>query len=153
MKLSEFKLNRLDDFAAGKEKEAKGDLLLTTPFGVSREGNWGNTWQMIYNRIGMFYRSAGKNIFGNDDMTLITVPATETGIHPLADDQPFAWNGKINEYTAEMAVCRAFELMSDRDTSEFLKINKPVVVFSYLDCDGPGEISVKYNGNFWQITG
>jgi len=153
MKLTEFKLNRLDDFAAEKEKEVKGDPFLRTPFGLSREGTRIGTWQMVFNRIGLFYRSAGKNIFGNDDMTLITVPATENGIHPSAEDQPFGWDGKINEYTAEMAVCWAFDLMSDSETSEFLKINRPVVVFSYLDSDGPGEISVKYNGRFWQIIG
>lgn len=153
MKLSEFKLNRLDDFAAEKEREMKNDPFLSTPFGISRDGNWTSTWQMVFNRIGLFNRSAGKNIFGNDDMTLISVPATETGIHPLAEDQPFGWDGKINEYTAEIAVCRAFELLSDSETTEFLKDNKPVVVFSYLDSDGPGEISVKYNGKFWQISG
>lgn len=69
MKLSEFKLNRLDEFAAEKEREVKSDSFLRTPFGISRDGNWTSTMQMVYNRIGIFYRSAGKNIFGNDDMT------------------------------------------------------------------------------------
>jgi hypothetical protein len=153
MKISQFKFNRLDDFIEVKEKEVKDNPFLQVPFGLSRDGNQINAWQMNYNRIGIFSIYHGKKFFGKDDMILITVPVTETGLHPLAADQTFGWVGKINEYIAEMAVWWAFELQSDKEASEFMKAHKPVVEFSYFDSEGPGEMSVKYNGNFWQIIG
>lgn len=153
MKVSEFKLNRLDDFVAEREKEVMDNPFLRTPFGMSREGNQISAWQMNYNRIGLFSISFGKNLFGKSDMILINVPATSTGIKPLANDLPFGWEGKINEYVAEMAVWWAFELLSDEEAAGFLQTHKPVVEFSYFDSDGPGEMTVKYNGKFWEITG
>ncbi len=153
MKISDFKLNRLNDYVIEKELEVKGNPFLRTPFGMSTEGNQVSAWRMIYSRIGVFTTTYGKNFFGKDDMILITVPVTDSGIHPLAQDQPFGWDGKINEFTADMAVCWAFELLSDSEAAEFMKIHKPSVNFSYLGSDGPGEISVKFNGEFWVITG
>jgi hypothetical protein len=35
---------------------------------------------------------------------------------------------------------------------KFLKKNKPFVDFSYLDSNGPGEITVQFNGDFWIIV-
>jgi hypothetical protein len=152
MEISEFKLIRLDDFVKEKEKEIKDNPFLRSPFGMSREGSRVNAWQMNFNRISMFSISHGKDFFGNRQMILITVHATETGIYPLAEDHPFGWDGRINEYVAEMAVWWAFELLSDGEAAVFLKEHKPVVEFSYFDNEGPGTVSVKYNGNFWVIT-
>jgi len=153
MKISEFKLNRLNDFVKEKEIELIDTPFLRSPFGMSTEGNIIGAWQMNFNRIEIFSSSYGKNLFGKNDMIIITVPATESGIHPLIENPSFGWDGKINEDTAEMAVCVAFELISDNETKEFLKAHKPAVDFSYIDSDGPGEINVKYNGDFWIITG
>ncbi len=151
MKTENIKIIRLDDFAAIKEMEIKENPLLRSPFGISREGNRINAWQMNYNRISMFSISHGKNFFGKNEMIFMSVPATETGIKPLSADQPFGWDGKINEYTAELAVWWAFELITENEAAEFMKTHKPVVEFSYFDSDGPGEITVKYNGKFWEI--
>ena len=153
MKISEFNLNRLNDYVAKKEMEVKDNPFLRTPFGMSTEGTQVSTWEMVYKRIGIIRTSFGINFFGKDEMILITVPETQTGVHPLVKDQPFGWNGKINEYIAEEAVSWAFELLSDSETAQFLKDHKPSVDFSYFDSDGPGEISVKFNGEFWVITG
>lgn len=152
MKISEFKFNRLNDYAAEKELMMKEDPFFRTPFGLSTEGNEVNTWEMVFKRIGLVRTTFGKNFFGKDEMILITVPKTETGVQPLASDQPFGWDGRINEAAADMAVCRAFELMYDNEIEQFLKAHKPSVNFSYFDSDGPGEISVKFNGEFWVIT-
>lgn len=153
MKLSEFRLNRLNDFVAEKEQETKNDPLTNTPFGLSTEGNHVGRWEMIFKRIGMIKTSFGINFYGNEEMILITVPKTETGVSPLVIEQPFGWNGKINEHTAEMAVCWAFELLSEEETAAFLRKHKPTVCFSYFDSSGPGEITVKFNGEVWVITG
>lgn len=153
MKITDFNLNRLNDYVAMKELEAKDNPFLNTPFSMSREGNQVGTWEMVYKRIGLIRTSSGINFFGKDEMILITVPKTESGVKPLAEDQPFGWNGKINEYTAEIAVEWAFELLSDRETAKFLAEHKPTVEFSYFDSEGPGQITVKFNGEFWIITG
>jgi len=152
MKLSEFSLKRLDDFAAAMEKETARDPLFRTPFGLSREGNVSSGWNMCLRQASMFSSSGGRNLFSNDDLVLITVPVTETGIEPLATDMPFGWDGKINENTAELAVWWAFEIISGIEAYEFMQKNHPRVIFSYLDSNGPGEITVKFNGNYWEIS-
>jgi len=152
MKLSEFKLQRLDDFAAAMENEIKDNPFLRSPFGLGREGECVSTWEMSFRRIGLFRGTGGCNIFGKEEMIIITVHPTSSGIHPLADDGQYGWTGKINEYVAEMAVCWAFEIFSDNEIKDFLKTNKPSVSFIYSDSNGPGEITVKFNGEFWLIT-
>lgn len=153
MKLSDFPLKKLDDFATAKELETKDNPFVRSPFGLSTEGNFISGWTMTYRRLGIITSSFGRNLFSKDNMILITVPPTETGIAPLATDMPFGWDGKINGNTAELAVWWAFELVSGSEAEEFMRKNHPVVVFSYFDSDGMGEMSVKFNGNFWEITG
>ncbi len=153
MKHSDFKLKRLDTFAAQRELETRDNPFIHTPFGLSREGNFVSGWTMSYMRAGLFFRSGGKMLFQNDDMILITVPETETGIKPLATDMPFGWDGKINENTAELAVWWAYEITAVGEADQFMRTNHPSVIFSYVDSDGPGEITVQFNGEFWVITG
>lgn len=152
MKYSEFKLSRLDDFAAEMEKELKANPFKRSPFGLSREGDCISAWEMSFRRIGLLRSSGGCNIFGKDEMVIITVPATATGIHPLVSDGQFGWTGKINEFVADMAVWWAFEITSDAEAGQFMNGNKPVVIFSYSDSDGLGEITVRYNGEYWVIA-
>ncbi len=153
MRLTDFPLKKLDDFAAAKEHETKDNPFVRSPFGLSTEGNFISGWTMAYRRIGIISSSYGRNLFSKDDLILITVPQTETGIRPLANDMPFGWDGKINSNTAELAVWWAFELISGNEAEEFMQKNHPDVIFSYFDSDGMGEMSVKFNGSFWVITG
>ena len=149
MKLTDFPLKRLDDFAAQMDRELKEDPLRRSPFGMDTEGAEVGAWEMCFRRIGMFTSTGGRNIYSRSETIMITVPPTETGIHPTAADMPFGWTGKINSSSAEMAVTRAFELVSDKEISEFLRVNKPSVIFSYIDSDGPGEATVRYKEGFW----
>lgn len=153
MKPSDFELKRLDDFAAQRELETADNPFNHTPFGLKTEGNFVSGWKMSYMRAGLFFRSGGKLLFQNDDMIFITVPETETGIKPLAKDMPFGWDGKINSNTAELAVWWAFEITSDKEADEFMRTNHPEVDFSYIDSNGPGDMTVKFNGEFWIIAG
>lgn len=152
MKLSGFELNRLNVFAAQREREAGDNPFIHSPFGLKEEGNIVSGWTMSYRRAGLFYHSAGRMLFQKDEMILITVPPTGTGIKPLAADMPFGWDGKINENTAELAVWWAFEITSGNESDEFMRTNHPLVIFSYIDSDGPGEITVQFNGEFWVIV-
>lgn len=152
MKPSDFELKRLDDFAAQREREIGDNPFIHTPFGLSREGNFVSGWTMSYRRAGLFFQSGGKMLFQKDEMILITVPSTGTGIRPLATDMPFGWDGKINSNTAELAVWWAFEITSGNEADEFMAKNHPIVIFNYIDSDGPGEITVQFNGRFWVIT-
>ncbi len=153
MKESDFQLKRLDDFAAEKEREISDNPFVHSPFGLNREGNFISGWNMSYRMAGLYTRSFGRNLFSKDEMILITVPATETGVKPLARDMPFGWDGKINENTAELAIWWAFEIISGTEADEFLQNHHPSVIFNYSDSDGMGEITVKFNGRFWEITG
>ena len=152
MKKSEFKLQRLDDFAKAMEGEINDNPFLRSPFGLSRDGECIGTWEMSFRRLGLFRSSGGCNIFGKEEMIIITVHPTSTGIHPLADDGQYGWTGKINEYVAEMAVGWAFEIFSDNEMNVFLKKNEPEVTFTYSDSSGPGSITVKYTGTRWIIN-
>jgi hypothetical protein len=151
MKVTEFPLKRLDDFAAQTEAELKKNSLRRSPFGLSREGDCISAWELSFRMAGLLRLSRGCNIFGSEELVLITVLPTVTGIHPLASETRYGWTGKINEFVAEMAVWWAFEITSDREAAAFLKAEKPVVHFGYSDSSGPGEMTVKYNGVFWEI--
>lgn len=153
MKLSEFPLKRLDDFAAQMDRELGDTPFIRSPFGMSREGECISTWELSFRWLGLLKSSGGCNFFGKEELVLIKVPATGTGMHPLASDGLFGWTGKINEFVAEMALWWAFEITSDEEAAEFMKKNKPAVIFTYSDSSGTGEITVKYNGEFWVIEG
>ena len=152
MKLSDFELKRLDDFVRKRERETGDNPFIHSPFGLKKEGNIVSGWTMSYRLAGLYYHSGGRMLFQKDEMILITVPPTETGIKPLASDIPFGWDGKINGNTAELAVWWAFEITSGEEADEFMRTNHPSVIFSYIDSDGPGEIIVQFNGEFWVIT-
>lgn len=151
MKYSDFGLMRLDDFVAEKEKETRDNPFIRTPFGSFTGGNLVSGWEMSFRLIGMYTGSGGKNLFSRDDRILITVPRTETGIEPLAADMPFGWDGKINSSSAELAVWWAFELTGGDEAAEFMRKHHPRVTFSYIDSNGPGEITVGFNGECWVI--
>ncbi|HOP64434.1 MAG TPA: hypothetical protein PK358_15365 [Spirochaetota bacterium] len=149
MKKSDFPLKRLDDFAARIDSELKDNPFKRSPFGLSREGECISPWEMSIRRIGLLKATGGANFFRKDEFTMITVPPTDSGIPPLSSEGLFGWTGKINEFVAEMAVWWAFEIISDSEAKEFLQAHRPSVIFSYSDMNGPGEVTVKYNGEFW----
>ncbi len=151
MKTGTFKLQRLDHFVAAKEVEAQDSPLTNTPFGLSREGSLVGPWEINYRRIEIYTSSAGKKLISNDELILITVPPTETGIEPLAKDQQFGWNGKINESLADQALWWAFEFLTEEEANLFMKTEHPIVIFNYIDSEGQNEITVKHNGEFWVI--
>ncbi len=153
MRLSGSASNRLDDVVAEIERETGGDPFVRTPFGTSKEGNMSGGWSMSLRRAALFTAGPGRYLFSKDDLILVTVPATGSGIEPLATNMPFGWDGKINESTAELAVWWAFEITSETEASEFMRQNRPEVIFSYFDADGPGEVTVAFNGEFWVIAG
>ena len=153
MKFSDSTHKRLDDVVAEIEKETGNDPFVRTPFGSRKDGNMTGGWTMSLRRGAMLTAGPGRYLFSKDDMILVTVPATESGIEPLAANLPFGWDGKINENTAELAVWWAFEITSEKEAAEFMRQNHPEVIFGYFDNNGPGEITVKFNGKFWVITG
>lgn len=152
MKATEFPLKRLDDFAAQVEKELRANPLRRSPFGLSRDGESISAWELSFRMAGLLRLSRGCNIFGSDELVLIAVLPTCTGVHPLASETQYGWTGKINEFVAEMAIWWAFEITSEKEAAAFMKAEKPEVHFSYSDSSGLGEMTVKYNGRFWEIA-
>lgn len=151
MKLTDFPLKRLDDFAAQTERELQENPLRRSPFGLSREGECISVWEMSVRMAGNLRALRGYNIFGSDELVVITVPPTCSGMHPLSSVSQYGWTGKINEFVAEMAIWWAFEITSDEEARKFMKEEKPAVTFTYSDSTGPGEMTVSYNGEFWVI--
>ena len=140
---------RLDDYAREMESQ---DLhsRRQSRFGLGSEGQYVSSWEMNYRRIGFYAHAYVTRDFGSESCIQISVPATETGIEPASmNQQPFGWTGKINENSAELAVWWAFELISESEARQFIKDNKPVVLFRYYETGRFRELEVKFNGDVW----
>jgi hypothetical protein len=143
---------RLDDFVREQERNARPGLFGGSPFGLSREGSYMNSWQMNYQRIGYYANTYMIRDFGVESCIQIMVPPTETGVVPSENEQqPFGWSGKINEYTAELAIWWAFELLSDEEARRFMMEHRPAVLFRYYNDGGYRELEAKFNGRMWMI--
>lgn len=143
---------RLDDYVREQEQNTGPGRLKESHFGLSREGEYVNSWQMNYQRIGFYANSYMIRDYGTESCIQILVPPTETGMVPAANEQqPFGWTGKINEYSAELAVWWAFELLSDGEARQFMKNHRPVVIFRYFDDDGYRELEAHFNGDMWFV--
>jgi hypothetical protein len=141
---------KLDEFVREKLAEGENAPVQASRFGFSREGSYINSWEMNYRRIGYYSHSYILRDFINDSPVQITVPTTGTGVAPSAQEpQPFGWSGNINEYTAELAVWWAFELLSDDEAGKFLRDNKPVVIFSFFEGGRFCELVTRFNGEIW----
>ncbi len=143
---------KLDDYVREQEQDSGPGGFRESRFGLSREGSYVNSWQMNYQRIGYYASSYMVKDFGAESCIQILVPPTETGMVPSANEQqPFGWTGKINEYSAELAVWWAFELLSDGEARRFMIEHRPTVLFRYFDYGGYRELEAKYNGDIWVV--
>ena len=142
---------RLHDYVAQKIKEDSDLLQVKTYFGFETTGNYINKWQTSFYNIQRFTKFKGVSGFGNEYIQ-IYVKTTETGITPLtADEQPYGWDGKINENTAELAIWWAFEILTQDEADTFIEEQKPSVIFIYPDYGKVRSLHVKFNGNEWII--
>jgi hypothetical protein len=140
---------RLDDYVREMEYQGRHPVRQSR-FGLGREGQYVNSWEMNYRRIGYYANTYAIRDFGFESCIQITVPATETGIEPTSlNTQPFGWTGKINEYSADLAIWWAFELLSDGEARQFMKDNRPVVLFRFYESGRFRELEVKFNGDAW----
>jgi hypothetical protein len=99
-------LTRFSDFIRQQVRDALRDPLCVSPFGFEADGYFMHRWLAGFERVGFFSRSRGVSAFAGDMSVDVYVPGTESGITPLASQvQPYQWNGKINEYAAEQALC------------------------------------------------
>jgi len=143
---------RLDDYVREREEGGGRGLVLESPFGFSREGSYVDSWHMNYQRIGYYANTYMVRDFGPESCVQIQVPPTETGLAPSSSEQqPFGWTGKINEYTAELAVWWAFELLSDGEARRFMEEHRPMVVFRYFDEGSYRELETRFDGRVWVI--
>lgn len=143
---------RLNDFVLEKIEEARVIGLAKTPFGMSIAGERLGAWQSLDQRYQLFSRYFGFAEFAPSNFIEITVPPTAGGARPGdEDEQPYFWNGMINEYVAEMAVWWAFDLLTRNESREFMDTHKPSVVFSYLEGRRRNEITVHYENGVWIV--
>ena len=143
---------RLDDYVREREQDGGRGLVLESPFGFNREGSYVDSWHMNYQRIGYYANAYMVRDFGPESCIQIQVPPTETGLAPSSgEQQPFGWTGKINEYTAELAVWWALELLSDGEARRFMEEHRPRVMFRYFDEGGYCELETRFDGHVWMI--
>ncbi|MBN1533935.1 MAG: hypothetical protein JXA20_14795 [Spirochaetes bacterium] len=144
---------RLNEYVHMREREA-GDLqYLHTPFGTEEGGNFINRWQMNFARIEIFTRYRGFHELSPGNIVQIRVPRTDSGIEPLApEEQPFGWDGKINEDAADLAVWRAFDLLTEGEAAAFFRDHCPTVIFEYPDRGRGRRLTVRHDGSCWTVA-
>ncbi len=143
---------RLNDFVLEKIEEARIVGLIKTPFGMSTAGERLGAWQSLDQRYQLFSRYFGFAEFAPSNFIEITVPPTVGGARPFdEDEQPYFWNGMINEYVAEMAVWWAFNILTAHELWEFMDTHKPSVIFSYFEGRRRNEIAVRYENGVWTV--
>ena len=143
---------RLNDYVLEKEEEARKIGLLRSPFGLTIKGNRMDGWQSFGQRYELFTRYQGYADFSPSNYIEIFVPATLSGAKPLnEEEQPYYWDGSINEQVAEMAVWWAFDILTEREALEFMKAHQPMVIFCYMERRKRDETSVQYQDGRWIV--
>ena len=144
---------RLNEFVRIKVSESRNKYNPNSPFGLESYGKIINNWHMVFNRIEFFVSNRGISDFNNGSIVHIYVPGTETGVEPLAEElRSFGWDGKINEFAAELAVWCAFELLTEKEAENFLMNHRPNVIFQFFEDNACRELNVKFNGENWIIV-
>jgi hypothetical protein len=143
---------RLDEFVMEMAASHAGNPFRASCFGLEREGSYIHPWQMNYQRIGYYSNAYMLCESGGDSFVRITVLSTETGIAPSPNEpQPFGWSGKINEYSAELAVWWSFDLADEGEARCFMRQHRPVVIFEYFDNGRYYRLETRFNGTFWFV--
>lgn len=143
MRLRDYVLSRRED------EETRG---IRSVFGESIEGEV--VAPIVRNLMGFSYLYTSNSEIEDKDIDLvyITIPPTCRGLKPYNEaDLPYGWTGQINEYVAEMAVCWAFDLLSQQETDFFLIQHRPAVIFQYFQDGRFQDMPVYFNGSFWEI--
>lgn len=139
----------LDDYVRFRDKrDARPPV--SSPFGLSRVGNFLNPWQTVAQRAEYYLKLSGRGQTADLNYLQVFVEIEEPGIQ-AAEEQPFLWDGKINEYAAELAVWRAYEILTEKEGAEFMKKNRPRVTFVYMENGRDHELIVRYDGGSWII--
>ncbi len=133
------------DFIEFISREAEKSAPFESIFGFSKEGRYIERQFLDFERID--FR------IGESKWVNIFVPDTESGVKPLSlQEQPYGWDGKINEYSAELAVWWAFEITTESESREFLRMHKPTVRFEYVSDFLNHDLTVKFNGKKWIVV-
>jgi hypothetical protein len=138
-------MNAGEDFLDLVRREEEKAAPLTGVFGMSRHGSYVGRRFLDFDRID--FRT------GESRWVNIFVPGTESGLKPLKpDEQPYGWDGKINDYSAEIAVWWAFEITTELEAREFMAAHRPLVHFEYVRDFRTHSLDVKYNGTKWIVV-
>jgi hypothetical protein len=143
----------LNAYVQRKIEEHKDNPFQTSPFGFDVEGNYINNWMMNYQSIIFFTGYRGLSDFSSVVPVAIYVPSAgpvSTGLS--VDGQPFGWDGKINEHTAELALWWAFDVLTAEEAREIMCELKPVVIFKYLEKGMYHTLTVRCEANQWLVV-
>jgi hypothetical protein len=143
---------RLNEYVRRREREDRDLNHFGSPFGLDEGGSFINRWQMNFGRIEIFTRYRGLHELAPGNVIQIRVPRTDSGVEPLApEEQPFGWDGKINEAAADLAVWRAFDLLTEGEARGFYLEHRPSVVFEFQDRGGGRRLTVRHDGSCWTL--
>lgn len=142
------------EYVRYREEEARRDPLSQSPFSAAGRGEILNSWVMHHRRLALIARTRGGYISpALAAFVHVYVPRTPTGISPLCgDEQPYGWEGPINEYAAECVIWHAFEILSDGEASDFFREHRPAVIFHYHENGVSHELEVRFEGGAWIVV-
>ncbi len=143
---------RLDDLVRMKTAGQGSNPYRNNFFGFETEGSIIPVWQNNINRLAYCMNTFSLEGFGMGNTIQIMVPPTDTGLKtPHSNEQPYGWNGKINENTATMAIWWAFDILTDGESDEFCATHHPRVIFRFPDEGRPMTLVVQNIDGRWMV--
>lgn len=140
----------LDELIEKKAAEYRKNPLAENLFSADQEGDFIGKWEAGFRSIEFFSRFRGITHFGGESGVRISVHPSDSS--PFADDeQPFFWNGKINGYAAESAVARAYGLITEMETADFMLKKNPRVIFSFVEGIASIDLAVEFIDGKWIV--
>ena len=140
----------LKEYIRYKQSENDRFSFSESLFSEHGKGEFVHQWAAAVQSIEFFTRFRGITDFGGRSTIKITVRTSVPCIKE--DEDPFFWNGPINEYPAEAAVMRAYELLTPGELEEFIRVYKPEVTFSFFENNHPALLIVVNSGMGWEVA-
>lgn len=133
-----------------KQSEDTGLRLSAGLYSETEKGDFLHNWTAGIQSIEFFTRFKGFTDFGGESGIKITVNTLKQ-CTPADCEQPFFWKGPMNEYAADSAVMRAYDIITEGELKDFFQKYRPDVTFSFFDNNHPEQLTVSNDGRGWMV--